>query len=167
MRTLCTLLILLCLSACNQGSDFASTLPDDLPALVDAPAFTAQEFTLELIQLINDHRADLGLRPLILSDEVSLLGKTHSDRMASGVVGLGHEDFSDRCAEASDFLGGGSTCAENVAMGQSSADEAFASWMRSPSHRQNIERADLTHTGIGYAESASGTLFWTQIFIGI
>lgn len=52
--------------------------------------------------------------------------------------------------------------AENIAMGQRSAEEVVKAWMESPGHRQNILDAKFTHIGIGY--DASGN-YWTQQFI--
>ncbi len=52
--------------------------------------------------------------------------------------------------------------AENIAIGQKSADEVVKGWMNSPGHRENIMNANFTHIGIGY--DAQGH-YWTQQFI--
>lgn len=52
--------------------------------------------------------------------------------------------------------------AENIAMGQRSAEEVVKGWMESPGHRQNILTPGFTHIGIGY--DARGN-YWTQQFI--
>ncbi|GEN82640.1 hypothetical protein SLU01_09520 [Sporosarcina luteola] len=54
------------------------------------------------------------------------------------------------------------SAAENIAMGQRSAEEVVKAWMESPGHRQNILTAEFTHIGIGY--DANGK-YWTQQFI--
>ncbi|KXH81779.1 CAP domain-containing protein [Sporosarcina sp. HYO08] len=52
--------------------------------------------------------------------------------------------------------------AENIAMGQRSAEEVVKAWMESPGHRQNILTPEFTHIGIGF--DANGN-YWTQQFI--
>ena len=49
--------------------------------------------------------------------------------------------------------------AENVAKGQSSAEQVMEAWMNSPGHRANILNCDLTAIGVGEASNA-----WTQKF---
>jgi len=48
---------------------------------------------------------------------------------------------------------------ENVAQGQTSADQVFNSWMNSPGHKKNILNRSFTEYGGGRAQ-----LFWTQVF---
>ena len=52
--------------------------------------------------------------------------------------------------------------AENIAMGQQTANEVVKGWMESPGHRANIMNGSYTHIGIGY--DANGN-YWTQQFI--
>ena len=40
------------------------------------------------------------------------------------------------------------------------------SWMNSSGHRANILNAQYTAIGVGVHRSASGTLYWVQLFIG-
>jgi uncharacterized protein YkwD len=56
--------------------------------------------------------------------------------------------------------------AENVASGQSSADEVVQTWLQSPGHCANLMRPDLREMGIAYAfgpSSEAGT-YWAQVF---
>lgn len=117
------------------------------------------------MDLVNDHRQGLGLRALIHDPGMEKIAQTHSQNMANGTVAFGHTGFSSRCSQARAILGGGNLCAENVAYGQKTPQAAFNSWMNSSGHRANIEQPRATHTGFGYAKSASGTLYWTQIFL--
>ena len=55
-----------------------------------------------------------------------------------------------------------SSAAENIAMGQRTAEAVVKGWMESPGHRQNILTPDFTHIGIGYDEDGH---YWTQQFI--
>ncbi|MBE1554742.1 CAP domain-containing protein [Sporosarcina limicola] len=54
------------------------------------------------------------------------------------------------------------SAAENIAMGQRTAEEVVKGWMESPGHRQNILEASYTHIGIGYDKAGN---YWTQQFI--
>ncbi|WPU63224.1 CAP domain-containing protein [Peredibacter starrii] len=124
-----------------------------------------QTWTEEFMDLINDHRQSLGLRALIHDPGMEKIAQTHSQNMANGTVAFGHTGFSSRCSQARAVLGGGNLCAENVAYGQKTPQAAFNAWMNSSGHRANIEQSRVTHTGFGYAKSASGTYYWTQIFL--
>ncbi len=55
------------------------------------------------------------------------------------------------------------TAGENIAKGQSSAEEVVDGWMNSPGHRENMLSDDFTHIGVGYVEEEH---IWTQQFIG-
>lgn len=49
--------------------------------------------------------------------------------------------------------------AENIALGEGTAEEVVQAWMDSPGHRANILRAELRHLGVG--KYGSG---WAQVF---
>jgi uncharacterized protein YkwD len=121
--------------------------------------------TEDFMNLINDHRISIGLHPLIHMIALQDISEGHSKNMASGAVAFGHTGFSDRCSLGRTVLGGGNLCAENVAMGQKTVEAAFSAWMNSSGHRANIEQERVTHTGFGFAKSASGTWYWTQLFL--
>jgi len=58
----------------------------------------------------------------------------------------------------------GSGVTENIAMGQTSASEATASWMQSSGHRANMLGGGHTRIGVAMARSANGTAYWCQQF---
>jgi uncharacterized protein YkwD len=60
-------------------------------------------------------------------------------------------------------LSHGQGATENIAMGQSSASEAVADWMRSDGHRANI-LGSHTRIGVAMARAADGTVYWCQQF---
>lgn len=157
--------ILLSLSACDYSSNGANSQAIQPLSEGNVSTGIAQTLTNEFMDLINQHRIDIGLRPLLHDDAVGNLASKHSLDMATGAVAFGHLGFSERCLEAKSLLGGGNLCAENVAMGQKSPSSVFTSWMNSLGHRSNIEQSRVTHTGFGFAQSSSGVYYWTQIFI--
>lgn len=131
----------------------------------DVPDTTTKTWTEEFVDLVNSHRASIGLRTLVHSEGMADIARGHSEDMASGKVAFGHDGFSARCSEARAVLGGGNWCAENVAAGQKTPQAAFNSWMNSSGHRANIESSKATHMGFGYAKNSSGKYYWTQIFL--
>ncbi|MDD5949987.1 MAG: Ig-like domain-containing protein, partial [Lachnospiraceae bacterium] len=54
-------------------------------------------------------------------------------------------------------------CAENIAVGDQTAQQVMNSWMNSQGHRQNILLEDATTIGIGCFVH-NGVLYWTQCF---
>jgi uncharacterized protein YkwD len=159
------LVILLSISACDYSSNVVSSQSIQPLSEGDVSTGIVQTFTHEFMELINQHRIDIGLHPLLIDEGVGNLASQHSLDMAKGAVAFGHLGFSERCLEAKNLMGGGNLCAENVAMGQKSPIAVFTSWMNSPGHQTNIEQSRVTHTGFGYAQNSSGVYYWTQIFI--
>ena len=94
----------------------------------------------------NDARAKRGLGPL--SADASLMNgaRRHASWMARN-RNLSH----------------GQGVTENIAMGQSSASETVADWMRSDGHRANILGAH-SRIGVAMARAADGTVYWCQQF---
>ena len=85
--------------------------------------------------------------------------------MASQRVAFSHDGFEKRVKAISKSLEGVGF-AENVAYGQTSAEEVMESWLNSPGHKKNIE-GNFTHIGVGIGKAKNGTLYFTQIFVKI
>ena len=51
---------------------------------------------------------------------------------------------------------------ENIAQGQTSAQQVMNAWMNSSGHRANILNSSYTHIGVGYISDGH---YWTQMFI--
>lgn len=56
-----------------------------------------------------------------------------------------------------------STAGENIAEGQTSAQQVMTDWMNSPGHRANILNKNYTNIGVGHSTSKN---YWVQEFIG-
>ncbi len=54
--------------------------------------------------------------------------------------------------------------AENIAMGQSSAEEVLQCWMNSSGHRANILNAGHGRIGVAAYRTPEGTIYWCQQF---
>lgn len=163
MKKIISFFILTTLLACNGKGESSSTSQgtaenNTIPVQNET---TASQF----MQLVNNHRKSIGLKTLAHADEMVVIAAEHSANMANKSVSFGHSGFSGRCTEAREVMDGGNLCAENVAMGQKSAQAVFTSWMNSSSHRANIENPRVTHSGLGTAVSSNGTIYWTHLFL--
>ena len=56
--------------------------------------------------------------------------------------------------------------AENVASGQTSADDIAATWLDSPGHCANLRDPKYTETGIAYALNPGDgrDIYWVQVY---
>jgi len=121
------------------------------------------DFEVEILQLINNHRATLDLDPLSFHDPIQETSTLHSNNMAQGAVPFGHQGFAERANQLIQLLNG-SAASENVAMGQRTTEEVVNSWLNSAGHRKNIE-GDYNLTGISVIKTPQGENIFTQIFI--
>lgn len=119
----------------------------------------------QVIALVNDERARMGLRPLTPNRELAKVARTKSEDMYKNNY-FGHR--SPTYGSAFDMLNSFgirfSAAAENIAQGQATAQSVMSSWMSSPGHRANILNDIFTEIGVGYVDEG-GTPYWTQMFI--
>ncbi|MFJ9574939.1 CAP domain-containing protein [Streptomyces sp. NPDC101191] len=117
----------------------------------------------QVIALVNAERAKAGCGALTPNATLTRAAQGHSDDMAA-------RDFFDHTnpdgASPGDRVTAAgypwSTYGENIAMGQSSAEQVMESWMNSPGHRANILNCDFKEIGVGIHDS--GGPYWTQVF---
>ena len=117
----------------------------------------------EIVSLVNQHRNTKGLSTLETSTEAANEALIHSQNMAEGSVAFGHDGFDDRVASLKSKINQSRT-GENVAAGQTTAEEVMEDWLNSDGHRANIE-GDFTHIGVGVAQTKEGEYYFTQIFV--
>jgi len=127
------------------------------------PGNSVSKFEQEVIRLVNVERANAGLPALKYDWELARVAKHKSQDMKQ------HNYFS----HTSPTYGSPFTmmqnygiqyksAGENIAKGQTSAQQVVNAWMNSSGHRANILSKDYTHIGVGYVESGH---YWTQMFI--
>lgn len=185
MKKLLSLLLILTLaSGCNPDDTTSSdgntggstTIPVETDPVTDPVGGTTggatgnetkNTFTEEFMDLVNAHRASVGLRGLIHSEEITQLALEHSTNMANGSVAFGHDGFSERCSAARVAMGKANACGENVAYGQKTPKAVFDSWMNSSGHRANIEKSSYTHSGFAFKKKSNGTIYWTHLFLQV
>jgi len=115
----------------------------------------------EVIDLVNQQRAQNGLRPLVLSLALSEAARRHSVDMAT------HNFFShtgsdgsspwDRFSDAGYRMTAGGEC---VGAGYSTPAAAVQGWMNSSGHRAII-LGSYCDVGVGYATGGSYGYYWT------
>ncbi|MGK7942754.1 MAG: CAP domain-containing protein [Crocosphaera sp.] len=130
------------------------------------------QFDQRLLELVNQERSKRGLQSLSLSQKLDQAADQYSNRMASGDF-FSHtdpENGSTVSTRVTEFGYQWKTVGENIAAGQTSAEEVFNAWMNSSGHRANILNPNYTHMGLGYAYLANDTgnfnykHYWTQVF---
>ena len=124
-------------------------------------------YASQVITLVNQHRASLGLGQLSVDAALTRSAVWKSMNMA----GLNYFDHNDdpigrtvaqRLADCGwpSNLGWG----ENIAYGYQTPTDVMNGWLSSPGHKANIENASFTSTGVGVAQNAQGVYYWTQDF---
>lgn len=133
----------------------------------------------QVFALVNQERVAAGVPPLAYDAQAERAGIVHSEDM------FGRNYFSHTSPEgwtpsnrlsmtgASGFSGVG----ENIALGQTTAQDVMNAWMSSSGHRANILSPNYTHIGVGVRAPPAGTCltcgggspatvtYWTQVFL--
>jgi uncharacterized protein YkwD len=116
----------------------------------------------EVVALVNKQRAEAGCEPLVVDPRLVVSAEGHSTDMAERDY-FAHTTpegltFRDRILSAG-YANPGT--AENIARGQSDAQQVMDSWMASDAHRENILDCDFSRLGVGLDENG---MYWTQDF---
>lgn len=89
----------------------------------------------------------------------------HADDMVANDffshTGSDGTEFQDRIRNAG-F--GGTPVAENIAAGNSTAQDTVQQWKNSDGHCRNLMNSSATHVGIGVATGGSYGIYWVQVF---
>jgi uncharacterized protein YkwD len=124
---------------------------------------STDDISVAILYYVNLYRKSIGRVPIQPNSFESEVAMQHSIRMAKGLIPFGHEGFPSRIRMIEKQLGPMQSTAENVAMGQMTAREVVDTWLRSPSHRKNIE-GNFILSGIGCARNTQGVIYYTEIF---
>ncbi len=116
----------------------------------------------QILNLLNDHRADLDLPTLAFNAYATTLAEEHSLYMATQDK-LSYDNSHQRAellfqAENPIKMG------ESVASKYKTADNVVEAMLNNLDHKNNIE-ADFTHIGIGVSKSESGINYFSFIFL--
>lgn len=122
-----------------------------------------------LLNLINEYRQNNGLSPLVLSSNLTIAAKLHSQDMANNNYfshySLDGRSPLDRAKEAGYFY---LPIGENIAAGYTKAIDVFNAWKNSYEHNKNMLNKDFKAIGIGRAYNSSSFYkwYWTVDFGG-
>lgn len=154
LQNMLTVLSILLLASCTQDSIEG----------MEAPVGTYENVTemeSQMLDIVNQHRAEMGLSPFQFSKVAYDCANAHTDYMISQGQ-ISHDNFMARAtmieAEANAQM-----VEENVAKGYTSTQLALKAWLNSPDHRKPLE-GDLNYTGISIKVDASGNLYYTELF---
>ncbi|MDC6404391.1 MULTISPECIES: CAP domain-containing protein [Maribacter] len=115
----------------------------------------------EVLAVVNEHRASLGLNQLEFSEIAYKYANKHTDYMISK-GSLSHDNFSARASSINSEITV-KMVAENVAKEYDTAMEAFEGWYQSSSHKKTME-GEFSHTAVSVKRNAQGEYYYTQLF---
>lgn len=96
---------------------------------------------LDVVTEINKHRLSIGLNQLDGALNLTEIAESHVNWMADNEVS--HKDFVDR-----QFKANAKAFAEVICTHKHTAENYLLTYLNSPSHKQAIEKKDVTHIGI-------------------
>ena len=135
-----------------------------------AASRTAKELERRVFDLINQKRAERGLKQLTWNSRVAEVARGHSNEMALYDY-FSHTGLDGKMVDQRAFdkgLDRWSAIGENIAYLRGfddPAEYAVERWMLSPSHKKNLLDPRWRETGIGLAVASDGTFFFTQVFM--
>jgi uncharacterized protein YkwD len=137
---------------CTPGSDWGTLRTD---------------FATRVVELVNQHRASLGLSQLAVATAPTNAAVWKARHMAKYLY-MTHDDPAPPVArttaqrmEACGVTGG---WGENIAYGYSTPEAVMQGWLGSAGHRANIENPSYRSIGVGSAASSTGRVYWAQAF---
>lgn len=118
----------------------------------------------EVIRLTNIKRQEHGIAPLRENWELSRVAR-HKSMDMSNKEYFRHDSptYGSPFTMIKNYGIQYRTAGENIARGQSTAEQVVNSWYNSAGHRKNMLNASFTEIGVGYYENGD---YWTQMFIG-
>jgi uncharacterized protein YkwD len=156
----------------RHGKEVWLLLADGAPL----PAPIDTELLDSVLDRLNEIRAEGGrcggnefspARPLKRSLELDAAARAHAEDMARNSF-LAHtgSDGSNPGERASRYGYEWRVIAENVASGQTSADDIAATWLESAGHCANLRDAKYAETGIAYALNPGDgrDIYWVQLY---
>lgn len=132
----------------------------NIPQVSDA----VLQYESEVIRLVNQRRAENGLKPLAANWELSRVARYKSEDMSSqGYFSHTSPTYGSPFQMIRSFGLSYRSAGENIAYGQRTPAAVVDAWMASSGHRANILSASYTQIGVGYCADRH---YWTQMFIG-
>ena len=123
----------------------------------------ALDYEKEVVRLVNEQRARVGLKELKHNWELSRVARYKSQDMKDNKY-FSHTSpvYGTPFQMMKSFGITYRSAGENIARGQTSPQAVVNAWMNSSGHRANILNASFTEIGVGYVSDGR---YWTQMFI--
>ena len=124
---------------------------------------TVTSYEQEVIRLVNEIRAENGLKVLTYDWELARVARYKSQDMKDNKY-FSHTSpvYGTPFQMIKNFGISYRSAGDNIAKGYATPQAVVNGWMNSSGHRANILNANYTHIGVGYV---SGGNYWTQMFI--
>lgn len=144
------------------------SLPEETPPTITPPTTTpgtSTQIEEEVIALVNEERARRGLPALTYNSALANVARTKSEDMAENNY-FSHTSptYGTPFEMLETFNIPFTAAGENIARGQTTAQEVMNAWMNSSGHAANILNSAFTEIGVGYVYN-NGVPVWTQMFI--
>ncbi len=145
-------------------------------SLTSSPTWAgATALEQQIIDLVNVERAKVGLSALAYEERLAIAARCHANDMATDNYFTHNSNDGtqpdnsdgtppDKRIEKAGYVW--RAWGENIAAGQTSAQEVMHDWMNSPGHKANILDANFTEIGIGHSYNAQSFYgdYWVQDF---
>ncbi|WP_430734296.1 CAP domain-containing protein [Fodinisporobacter ferrooxydans] len=120
----------------------------------------------QVVNLVNQQRAKNGLAPLALNMNLTQMAYDKAKDMRDNQY-FDHQSptYGSPFDMMKQFGISYSYAGENIAAGQTSAQEVMNDWMNSSGHRANILNPKFTEIGVGYVTGGQYGTDWVQEFI--
>lgn len=138
MKQTLLLMLLFCASASALTNDVAEITPENVTAMINA------------------HRAEAGLPPLVLNEKLTRAAESRMQDMIDGewwdhASPEGTSPFAWLAAADYDYL----YAAENLAAGFETTPVLLEAWLESPGHRANVMGAHYSECGVAIIEGTT------------
>lgn len=123
----------------------------------------------EVLKIINGYRAEGGLEPLKLNEDLTLIACVRAEEIAwSGDHDHTRPNFESCFSLMREHGFSSGLAGENIGWGFDSAEAVCQAWKDSETHYENIMNPEFTEIGIGVAADPkeNGKLCWSQYFYG-
>lgn len=158
-----TLLPVMALIAIMTFSCSSDSIEDNkIESVVSSYVPQTKTIEIEIMDLINAHRASIGLNSLECMSTIKAEAFTHTDYMVENKE-VSHANFYQRKANLISSTNAVKV-AENVAYGFSMPTSVVNAWLNSPGHKEVIE-GDYTNFEISAEQDDSGRWYYTNIFV--
>lgn len=145
-----------------------SPTPEPAPSPTPAagPEADYQAMCEEMLERINQARAEEGLSPLRLDAGLCGAAQIRAKELVQHIAADhrrpdGRECFTVLSDQGISYR----TAGENIAAGQTSVEWVMMDWLNSPGHRANLMHTAFGRIGIGlYYEPGGYRYYWAQIF---